>query len=73
VIVHLVVTEKEMHLADGVQYTFGAFGGIVPGKFIRVRKVDEVEIYLSNDSSSTIPHNLDLHAAIGPGGAVKYR
>src|SRR6185503_4834 len=22
----------------------------------------------SNDSSSTMPHNLDLHAAIGPGG-----
>ena len=68
VIVHLVVTEKEMHLADGVQYTFWTFGGKVPGKFIRVRQGDEVEIYLSNDSSSTMPHNLDLHAAIGPGG-----
>ncbi len=71
VIVKLEVTEKVMRLADGVQYEFWTFGGKVPGKFIRVRLGDEVEFYLSNDSSSKMPHNLDLHAAIGPGGGAE--
>jgi len=71
VIVKLEVTEKVMRLADGVRYEFWTFGGKVPGKFIRVRLGDEVEFYLSNDSSSKMPHNLDLHAAIGPGGGAE--
>jgi nitrite reductase (NO-forming) len=71
VIVNLDVIEKKMRLADGVEYTMWTFGGSVPGKFIRVREGDLVELHLKNDASSTMPHNIDLHAVTGPGGGAK--
>ena len=71
VIVDLEVTEKTMRLADGVEYTFWTFGGTVPGRFIRVREGDLVEFHLKNHPSSTVPHNIDLHAVTGPGGGAE--
>jgi nitrite reductase (NO-forming) len=71
VIVNLDIVEKKMRLADGVEYTMWTFGGSVPGKFIRVREGDLVELHLKNESSSTMPHNIDLHAVTGPGGGAK--
>src|SRR5262249_5918231 len=68
VVVNLVVSEVEKEIAPGVRYTFWTFGGQVPGKFIRVRQGDEVEVHLKNDPSSKLPHNIDLHAVSGPGG-----
>ena len=59
-----------MRLADGVDYTFWTFGGTVPGKFIRVREGDLVELHLKNHTHSTVPHNIDLHAVTGPGGGA---
>lgn len=71
VIVDLEVTEKVMRMADGVDYTFWTFGGTVPGRFIRVREGDDVEFRLKNHPSSTVPHNIDLHAVTGPGGGAE--
>lgn len=71
VIVNLEIIEKKMRLADGVEYTMWTFGGSVPGQFIRVREGDLVEVHLKNDASSTMPHNIDLHAVTGPGGGAK--
>ena len=71
VIVNLEVVEKAVEIAEGVQYTVWAFGGSVPGKFIRVREGDQVEFHLTNAASSTVPHNIDLHAVTGPGGGAK--
>lgn len=71
VIVNLEVIEKKARLADGVEYTMWTFGGSVPGKFIRVREGDLVEIHLKNAASSTMPHNIDIHAVTGPGGGAK--
>ncbi len=71
VIVNLEVIEKSMRLADSVQYTMWTFGGSVPGKFIRVREGDLVELHLKNAANSTMPHNIDLHAVTGPGGGAK--
>lgn len=71
VIVNLEVVEKPMRLADGVQYTMWTFGGSVPGQFIRVREGDQVEFRLMNHPSSTVPHNIDLHAVTGPGGGAE--
>jgi nitrite reductase (NO-forming) len=71
VIVNLEVVEKTMRLADGVDYTFWTFGGSVPGSFIRVREGDQVELHLKNHPSSTMPHNIDLHAVTGPGGGAE--
>ena len=70
VIVHLEVREVTKRLADGVDYTFWTFGGSVPGKFIRIREGDQVEFHLSNNPSSKMPHNIDLHAVTGPGGGA---
>jgi nitrite reductase (NO-forming) len=71
VIVELEVVEKPMRLDDGVQYTMWTFGGSVPGSFIRVREGDQVEFHLRNHPSSTVPHNIDLHAVTGPGGGAE--
>ncbi|MGZ5278458.1 MAG: copper-containing nitrite reductase [Pseudobdellovibrionaceae bacterium] len=69
-IVKLEVIEKKMKIADGVDYTFWTFGGVVPGKFIRVKEGDMVEFHLMNHPSSKMPHNIDLHAVTGPGGGA---
>ena len=71
VIVNLEVIEKTMRLADGVDYPMWTFGGTMPGKFIRVREGDLVEMHLRNAANSTMPHNIDLHAVTGPGGGAK--
>ena len=70
VIVHLETRELRGRLADGVEYTFWTFGGVVPGKFIRVREGDLVEFHLHNRPDSRMPHNIDLHAVTGPGGGA---
>ena len=70
VIMHLEVKEIEGRLADGVSYTFWTFGGKVPGKFMRVREGDLVEMHLDNHPDNKNPHNIDLHAVIGPGGGA---
>ena len=70
VIVELEVREVEGELADGVRYMFWTFGGKVPGKFIRVREGDTVQLHLRNHPSSKLPHNIDLHAVTGPGGGA---
>lgn len=70
VIVRIEVVERVMPISDGVNYTFWTFGGTVPGKFIRVRQGDTVELHLRNHPDSKMPHNIDLHAVTGPGGGA---
>ena len=70
VIVELEVVEQEMPIAEGTSYTFWTFGGSVPGSFVRVRQGDTVEVHLKNHPSSKMPHNIDFHAATGPGGGA---
>jgi nitrite reductase (NO-forming) len=71
VVVNLEVTEVEREIAPGVKYTMWTFGGEVPGKMIRVRQGDVVELHLQNHPSSKMPHNIDLHAVTGPGGGAE--
>jgi nitrite reductase (NO-forming) len=70
VLVELESVELTKEISPGVDYTFWTFGGSVPGNFIRVRQGDEVEIRLTNDPTSLVPHNIDLHAVTGPGGGA---
>ncbi len=70
VVVDLEVTEVEREIAPGTRYMFWTFGGQVPGKFIRVRQGDLVEMHLKNHPSNKLPHNIDLHAVTGPGGGA---
>ncbi len=57
-------------MTDGVSYIYWTFGGSVPGKFIRTRVGDEVEVTLKNHPANKLPHNIDLHAVTGPGGGA---
>ena len=70
VVVKLEVREVVKKLADGVDYTYWTFGGVVPGKFIRIREGDLVEFHLMNHPDSKNPHNIDLHAVTGQGGGA---
>lgn len=69
-VVNLDAREVRGRLADGVEYTFWTFGGTVPGPMMRIRVGDEVEFHLGNHPTSTMPHNIDLHAVTGPGGGA---
>ncbi len=70
VIVDLEVRELEGEISEGVRYTYWTFGGTVPGSFIRVRQGDTVEFHLKNHPDNKMPHNIDLHGVIGPGGGA---
>lgn len=70
VVVNLTVEEVEREIAPGTKYTFWTFGGTVPGKMIRVREGDTVELNLQNLPDNKLPHNIDLHAVTGPGGGA---
>lgn len=70
--VDLETVELEGLLMKGVggeaRFTFWTYNGRVPGPFIRVRVGDTLELHLKNPKTSTMPHNVDFHAATGPGG-----
>ncbi len=70
VVVELTIEEVEREIAQGSTYTFWTFGGTVPGKMIRVREGDTVELHIKNLASSKLPHNIDLHSVTGPGGGA---
>lgn len=70
VVIDLTIEEVEREIAPGSSYTFWTFGGTVPGKMMRVREGDTVELHLKNLASNKMPHNIDLHAVTGPGGGA---
>src|SRR5271166_1661409 len=61
-IVHLEIKEVEGRLADGVRYTFWTFGGHVPGKFIRIREGDEVEMHDVRQALLRLDQDHAVHA-----------
>jgi nitrite reductase (NO-forming) len=65
------VKEIVATLDDGVTYTYWTFGGTVPGPMLRVRVGDQVELTLTNNATSVVQHNIDLHAVTGPGGGAE--
>lgn len=68
--VDLETIELEAHLDDTSVFRFWTFNGKVPGPFVRVRVGDTVEVHLKNNESSYMFHNVDFHAATGPGGGA---
>jgi nitrite reductase (NO-forming) len=69
--VDLDTIEVTGQLADGATYRYWTFNGRVPGPFVRVRVGDIVQVHLKNDAGSSMNHNVDFHAVIGPGGGAK--
>jgi len=68
--VDLETVEVEAHLDDKATFRFWTFNGKVPGPFVRVRVGDQVEVHLKNAEDSWMMHNVDFHAATGPGGGA---
>ncbi len=68
--VDLETVELEAHLGGDSTFRFWTFNGRVPGPFVRVRVGDTVEVHLKNNEESWMAHNVDFHAATGPGGGA---
>lgn len=68
--VDLTASHKMMPLSGSQNYGFWTFNDHVPGPFIRVRQDDWLEVHISNTDTSGMPHNVDFHAATGPGGGA---
>ncbi len=68
--VDLTATHKMMLINTTQAYGFWTFNGHVPGPFIRARVNDWLEVHVSNTDTSGMPHNVDFHAATGPGGGA---
>ncbi len=68
--VDLAATHKMLPLSTYADYHFWTFNGHVPGPFIRARLGDWLEVHISNTDTSGLPHNVDFHAATGPGGGA---
>ena len=71
-VVKISLTTKEVisEVAPGIYNNYWTYNGQVPGPMLRVREGDTVELSLTNDKSSLHEHNIDLHAATGPGGGA---
>jgi copper-containing nitrite reductase len=68
--VDLAATHKVMPLNTFQSYGFWTFNDHVPGPFVRARVGDWLEVHISNTDTSGMPHNVDFHAATGPGGGA---
>lgn len=72
--VALETTEVDGVMAPGIKqdtkYRYWTFNGTVPGPMIRVREGDILDVTLTNAKDSTMPHNVDFHAATGTGGGA---
>lgn len=70
VIINLEAVEQDVEIAPGVVYNQWTFNQTVPGPMLRARVGDTIEVHLKNPSTSKVSHNVDLHAATGPGGGA---
>lgn len=84
VTVHLDAVEVVANLAPDKKYWFWTFAlnvsdaakskdgtkATVPGPMIRAREGDTITIILTNKAENAEPHNIDLHAVMGPGGGA---
>lgn len=84
VTVHLDAVEVVANLAPDKKYWFWTFAlnesdktksidgtkATVPGPMIRAKEGDTIIIVLTNKMENVEPHNIDFHAAMGPGGGA---
>lgn len=75
--VYVTLEAKEViaELAPGKKFYFWTFAepgkkATVPGPMIRLREGDTLNLTLINNLTDTEPHNIDFHAAMGPGGGA---
>lgn len=68
---YLETTEVLAEIAPDITFNYWTFNNAVPGPFFRVREGDIVKVTIKNGESSLHSHNVDFHAATGPGGGGK--
>lgn len=69
--VNFETIEIEANLDTNSIYRFWTFNGTVPGPMVRVRVGDQVVVNIKNAGDSWYAHNVDFHAATGPGGGAE--
>lgn len=65
---YLETTEVLSEIAPGIIQNYWTFNNTVPGPLFRVREGDIVRVTIKNSETSLHHHNVDFHAATGPGG-----
>lgn len=66
--VYLETTEVLSEIAPGITYNYWTFNDTIPGPMVRVKQGDIVEVTIHNKETNLHHHNVDFHAATGPGG-----
>lgn len=65
---NLETTEVLSEIAPGITFNYWTFNNTVPGPLFRVSEGDIVRVTIKNNATSLHSHNVDFHAATGPGG-----
>ena len=65
---YLETIEVLAEIAPGITFNYWTFNNAVPGPFFRIREGDVVKVTIKNNEASLHNHNVDFHAATGPGG-----
>ncbi|QPC83708.1 nitrite reductase, copper-containing [Phototrophicus methaneseepsis] len=71
-VVEMTAVEVDGQIADGTTYHYMTFDGQVPGPMLRMTVGDTMELRLTNEMESLLPHSIDLHAVTGPGGGAEF-
>ena len=59
-----------MPLTRKYKYDFWTICGSCPGPMIRTRVGDVIQVTVKNNDTSGMPHNIDFHSVMGPGGGA---
>ena len=62
--IELVMTERQMTVAEGYEQLVWTFGDEVPGPVLRVKVGDLVRITLKNPDTNAMPHSIDFHSSM---------
>jgi nitrite reductase (NO-forming) len=62
--IELVMTERQMTVAEGYEQLVWTFGDAVPGPVLRVKVGDLIRVTLKNPDTNTMPHSIDFHASL---------
>jgi nitrite reductase (NO-forming) len=65
---HFQIKEGVAEVVKGTTLSAWTFNAAIPGPMIRGQAGDTIDFYLQNPEDSRLPHNVDFHAATGPGG-----
>ncbi len=65
---YLETTEVLSEIAPGITFNYWTFNNTVPGPMFRIREGDIVKVTIKNSEYNLHHHNVDFHAATGPGG-----